>query len=145
MSVTPTPPAPIQGPAAWWQFWMPGVEAADEAWIVWKLNELSQGVNVAVTDINAVITWTFANFEAMSGSIAQLISIANTLGLSTNPIIVAAENAANAVLAAIAAFKAQQATISTNIASEVASVYAAVKSLQVAHAQAAAAIAKAGK
>lgn len=135
----------VAGPAAWWQFWLPGVLAADEAWVAGKINQLVQAENVAVADINSVIAWTFANFEALSSSVAQLISVATALGLSTNPIIVAAENAANAVLAAIAAFKAQQTSVSPATGDQVASVYAAVKSLQIAHAQAATAIAQAGK
>jgi len=136
----------LAGPASWWQFWKPGVSAADEAWVVQKLNSIEQGAILAAADLNNVLGWTFNNFDSIAADVAKMIALAGALGLGNDPTVAAAELAANAVLAAIAAAKAKSQGGNVSAVSAAASeAYTAVKQLQAAHATAAVAVATNGK
>src|SRR5260370_4637444 len=137
---------PIIGPASWWKFWSSGVLAADEAWVIQTLSKVQQQGQVAVGDIKAVMNWTYAHFDVIAQNLAQVIAVANMVGLGANPTVMAAEVAANAILAAIKAAKAASASSTSTsdvaqLAASAQAAYVAVKELQVAHATAAVTVA----
>lgn len=99
---------------------------------------------VAESDIDAALHWIASNAPTITSDIQQVVGVAQTIGLTTNPEFAAAVAGANVAVAALNAF-ANAANSGQSNTQAVLAGYTAVKTAQSSAALAAAALAAPAK